>query len=64
MADAAVQPELGLRLDLEKQNRADYLAALESLQPQIMGDKEWQANYQKFVDVMSLCTQVNIARRK
>ena len=22
-----------------------------------------QANYQKFVDVMSLCTQVNIARR-
>jgi hypothetical protein len=23
-----------------------------------------EANYQKFVEVMSLCTQVNIARRK
>jgi len=23
-----------------------------------------QENYQKFLDVMSLCTQVNIARRK
>ena len=28
------------------------LAALETMTPRIMGDKDWQANYQKFVPVV------------
>lgn len=28
------------------------LAALEATQPRIMGDKEWQANYQKFTPLV------------
>ncbi len=31
---------------------APSLAALENTQPRIMGDKEWQANYQKFVPLV------------
>jgi hypothetical protein len=28
------------------------LTALEATQPRIMGDKEWQANYQKFIPLV------------
>jgi hypothetical protein len=28
------------------------LGALETMQPRIMGDKDWQANYQKFVPLV------------
>jgi hypothetical protein len=31
---------------------APSLAALEATQPRIMGDKEWQANYQKFIPLV------------
>jgi hypothetical protein len=31
---------------------APSLAALESTQPQIMGNKNWQANYQKFTPLV------------
>ena len=31
---------------------APSLAALEATQPRIMGDKDWQANYQKFVPLV------------
>jgi metallo-beta-lactamase class B len=59
------------RVDVEIQNhplmdpiqtKLDTLAARRPGDPHpfVVG----QENYQKFVDVMSLCTQVNIARRK
>jgi metallo-beta-lactamase class B len=44
------------------QTKLDKLAARKKGEPNpfVVG----QANYQKFLDVMALCTEVNIARRK
>jgi len=44
------------------QTKLDRLGARKTSEPNpfVVG----QANYQKFLDVMSGCTQVNIARRK
>jgi hypothetical protein len=33
------------------------LTALESMQPRIMGDKDWQANYQKFIPLVESGTR-------
>ena len=59
------------KVDVEIQNHPlmdPIQAKLDKLAARRTGDPNpfvvGQENYQKFLDVMSLCTQVNIARRK